>query len=79
MDANLLSILMLEQGLLSALFAYIGILRFLVKPMMSLFHYISKITPTKVDDKLYTKIRSSLWYNTVVFIVDWFTSLKMKQ
>jgi len=79
MDVNIFEILTFKHGMLNALFAYIGILRLFMKPTMSLLLYISKITPSKIDDNLYIKINTSWWYNTIIYVIDWLTSLKIKK
>jgi len=76
---NLIDTLAFKNGMLSALFAYIGVLRFFIKPVMSLFLHVSKLTPTKVDDKFFDKINKSWWYNTIVYMIDWFTSYKVRK
>ena len=63
---------------INTFFMIVGILRFVLKPFMSLLTFISTKTPTKKDDIIMTKIKRSSWYNIVVYLVDWLFSLKIK-
>lgn len=79
MDVNLIETLTFKHGIFSALFTYIGILRFFIKPAMGLLLCISKATDSKFDDKLYVSIKKSWWYCVIIYVLDWFTSFKIKK
>ena len=61
-------------GVLSA----IGILRLVNKPLMSLIRSVVAATKTKSDDEALAEIERSPAYIAVTYVLDWFTSVKIK-
>jgi hypothetical protein len=57
--------------------AIIGSLRLIIKPLMGLIEAYVAITPTKNDDLLPAKIMESKAYKSIIYILDWFASLKL--
>jgi hypothetical protein len=53
-----------------------GSLRLVVKPVLELVKAIVLITPSKNDDELPAKIEKSGVYKAVIFVLDWFASIK---
>lgn len=63
-------------GALQAI-AIIGSLRLVVKPIMGLIEAYVLITPSKEDDLLPAKIKENKAYKSLVYLLDWFASLKL--
>lgn len=61
----------------SALFG-IGLLRAINKPLFALVRAYVEYTLTKKDDEILNKIEESKPYRVIVFLLDWFTSIKVK-
>jgi hypothetical protein len=57
----------------------IGSLRLLLKPLMGLLEAFVTITPSKTDDLLPEKIKANKVYKSVVYLLDWLASLKLKK
>lgn len=55
----------------------IGSLRLIIKPLMGLIEAYVLITPNKEDDLLPAKIKENKVYKSVVYLLDWFASLKL--
>lgn len=52
-------------------------LRVFFKPVMEIFKGIVDLTPSKKDDEFYNKMLEHKAYKVVVFLVDWFASIKL--
>lgn len=59
--------------------AIVGTLRLLVKPLMTILEVVVKLTPTKADDKLPEVVKNHKAYKLVVYLLDWFASVKLKK
>jgi hypothetical protein len=57
--------------------AIIGSLRLVIKPVMGLIEAYVLITPSKEDDLLPAKIKENKAYKMLVYLLDWFASLKL--
>jgi hypothetical protein len=57
--------------------AIIGSLRLIIKPIMGLIEAYVAITPSKTDDLLPAKIKENKAYKMLVYLLDWFASLKL--
>jgi hypothetical protein len=57
----------------------IGSLRLLIKPLMGVLEAFVTITPSKADDLLPEKIKENKIYKSVVYLLDWLASLKLKK
>jgi hypothetical protein len=54
----------------------VGSLRIILKPVMELAKAIVQLTPSKADDELPAKVEASKAYKSVLFVLDWFASIK---
>ncbi len=52
-------------------------LRVFFKPLMEIFKGVVDLTPSKKDDEFYNKMLESKVYKVIVFLVDWFASIKL--
>lgn len=69
-----------DFGKLTQIISIIGSLRLINKPLFEFLRAITKFTYwTDRDDKLLSKIETSKIYKTIVFILDWLTSIKLKK
>jgi hypothetical protein len=57
----------------------VGSLRLLIKPLMGVLEAFVTITPSKTDDLLPEKIKENKIYKSVVYLLDWLASLKLKK
>ena len=60
-----------------AVLSYIATARLILKPTMTWLHSIAEATETKKDDELIAKVETSSIYKLVVFLLDWFASIKI--
>lgn len=66
-----------QLGSAVQIISIIGSLRLIIKPVMGLIEAYVLITPDKKDDLLPAKIKENKIYKSVVYILDWFASLKL--
>lgn len=66
-----------KLGVAVQIISIVGTLRLAIKPIMSVVEAVVMITPSKSDDLLPEKIKQSKAYKTVVFVLDWFASIKL--
>jgi hypothetical protein len=59
------------------LLAIVGFLRVVIKPIMTGLKELAKTTATKADDQLLNEIEGSKFYHWLLYILDWFTSIKL--
>ena len=64
-------------GWLVAVIAWVGTLRLLVKPVFEILHTIAAKTQTTKDDEFIANLEQSKAFKTVLFILDWLTSVKL--
>lgn len=62
---------------LSSLLVAIGVLRAIFKPLMTLLEKYVEATPSKKDDKWLLKVKESKYYAGIVWLIDYFASIKM--
>lgn len=62
---------------LVGLILLIGSLRVLLKPLFALAYAITSLTPDKKDDELVKKIEEHKLMKALLFILDWFASVKI--
>jgi hypothetical protein len=85
MEALLDFIVPLIQGLsakypvLVSVFLVMGVLRSIFKPLMTFLHAYVLATPSEKDNKKLAKLESSKVYKAIVFLVDYFSSVKLKK
>ena len=56
---------------------FIGTARFFMKPIMSAISAYIESTPTKSDDAFLAKLKDSVIYKIVIYILDWCLSVKL--
>lgn len=61
----------------SSLFMIMGVLRAVFKPLMTLLHAYVEATPTEKDNELLEKLKKSKAYGAVVWLLDYFASVKL--
>ena len=76
MDALILS-LVAQYPVLASVLLVMGGLRIVVKPLMGILHELAIYTPTQKDDELLGKVEASSFYKGLVYVVDWFASVKL--
>lgn len=55
----------------------IGGLRIVVKPLMGILKSLAIYTPGKKDDEFVGRVEESKLYKGLVYLVDWFASVKL--
>ena len=68
-----------SQGWLVSAISIIGSLRLFIKPVMSMIEAYVLFTPSKKDDEFYEKTNMGNTKKTIVYILDWFASIKFKK
>jgi hypothetical protein len=66
-----------KLGIVVQIISIVGTLRLAVKPVMTLIETVVMITPSESDNNLPDEIRASKAYKMVVFVLDWFASIKL--
>ena len=56
-----------------------GMARLIIKPTMVYLHEVVLVTETKKDDEMLAKVEGSKAYKAILFVLDWFTSIKVKK
>ncbi len=56
-----------------------GMARLIIKPTMVYLHEVVLVTETKKDDEMLAKVEGSKVYKAILFVLDWFTSIKVKK
>lgn len=56
---------------------FIGLLRLLIKPVMTIIGEIVKLTASPNDDIWYQDLLNSKIYKTICYLLDWFASIKL--
>lgn len=54
-----------------------GTLRLIFKPMFSLINVVVEATPTEKDNKIWRRIQESKQMRFIVWLVDYFASIKL--
>ena len=67
-----------QFGIIVQIIAVIGSLRLLIKPFMSMIGAIVLFTKTKKDDAWFSKLQENKIFKAVVYLFDWFASIKIK-
>lgn len=68
-----------KLGFLPQVIAVIGSARLFIKPVVSLARAYVDFTPSTADNLAMDKVLDSKVYKAVVFLVDWFASIKLPQ
>lgn len=67
-----------QYGIVVQLVAILGSVRLVVKPLMTAYESYVASTPDTSDDKRLEDIKASTWYYWLIFMLDWFASIKIK-
>jgi hypothetical protein len=68
-----------NNGTVLQVVSIIGALRILLKPTMSLAQAVVDVTPTQTDNEKLDKFLGSKTYATLVYVLDWFGSIKLRK
>lgn len=68
-----------SQGWLVSAIAIIGSLRLFIKPLMSLINAYVLFTPNKEDDLKFSELENGNVIKTLMYVLDWFSSIKVKK
>ncbi len=52
-------------------------LRLFFKPLMEIFKGVVELTPSQKDNEFYNKMLEHKVYKAIVFVIDWFASIKL--
>lgn len=66
-----------SNGVVLQVISVIGTLRLLMKPIMTLIQAVVDVTPTQSDNEWLNKFMQSKVYLTIVYLLDWFGSIKL--
>jgi len=66
-----------QFGVAIQIISIIGSLRLAIKPIMALVEAVVLITPSESDNDLPARIKENKIYKIVVFLFDWFASIKL--
>ncbi len=81
MEIDFISILLQlidKYPALSSVIFIVGALRVINKPLFSLARAVVGVTPSKKDDEYLDKVEGSKAYKSIIYILDWFASVKVK-
>ena len=62
---------------LSNLLVVMGVLRLINKPLFTILRIITEATETATDDKALSELESSKGYKAFLYLLDWFSSVKV--
>lgn len=65
-------------GVVVQVIAVVGSLRVFIKPLMSLADTYVLFTKTEKDNEFLAKLKENKIYKAVVYVLDWFASIKIK-
>lgn len=71
--------LAMKYPMVVTIFTVVGILRAINKPLFALLHSYAEATVSKKDDEAVLKIESSKAYTSLVFVLDYLMSIKIKK
>ena len=66
-----------QYPVMTTIFAVIGVLRTVNKPLFMLLKAFASATETKRDDEIIVEVESSKVYRAVSFVLDWTLSVKI--
>lgn len=67
-----------KYGVLVQALAIMASLRLVLKPILAAIPAVVEATPSKSDDVLWNKVKSSPYFTVVLFLLDYFASLKIQ-
>lgn len=56
-----------------------SLLRAIFKPLMGIIDVYTKWSENKTDDKLFADFMASPFYTTIIYLLDYFASIKIKK
>lgn len=62
---------------LAGVFMVMGVLRMIMKPLMSFLRTFVMATPSDMDDKILDEVENSKIYAAIAYVLDWLFSLKI--
>lgn len=68
-----------QSGVLVQIITIIGSLRLFIKPIMSILGAYVLFTKDKKDDLKYEQLEKGNTLKTIIYILDWFASIKIKK
>ena len=74
---ELIQELILANPNLASVFVVIGVIRTINKPLFSIIRTIVEATPEKEDDKALDRFERSKTYKAILYMLDWFGSVKI--
>lgn len=66
-----------KYPIIASIIIVIGIFRSIFKPLMSFLRSFVLATPSVKDDSILDKFEGSKIYAGIIYVVDWFTSIKL--
>ena len=66
-----------KYPIIASIIIVIGIFRNIFKPLMSFLRSFVLATPSVKDDSILDKFEGSKIYAGIIYVVDWFTSIKL--
>lgn len=66
-----------QYGVIAQIIMIIGMLRVVMKPLMSLIQAVVQVTPSLADDSFLAKILEHKVYKAIVYLLDWSASVKL--
>ena len=66
-----------KLGFVAQFIVIVGSLRIFVKPIMAFLDTYVLFTESKKDDEKLAKFKDSKIYKSIVFVMDWFASIKI--
>jgi len=75
-DAILAPLLGKYSGVAATVLMIVGILRLIVKPVITIVEVVVSATPSKSDDEAFAKIQQGPVMKWVLYALDWLASIK---
>ena len=66
-----------KYPVIASVLMVIGVLRSVFKPLMSFLRTFVLATPSEKDNSILDKFEGSKFYAGIIYVVDWFTSIKL--
>lgn len=82
MDQILIQILSAYPGVASVVLtvlSVVGILRLVLKPLMTILHSVAAATETDKDNKIIEQVEGSKIWNGLLWVLDYLASVKIKK
>ncbi len=68
-----------ELGFLVQVISIVGTLRIFLKPLMSVLEAYVMFTPKESDNAKLSEFKEGKIYKSIVYVLDWFGSIKIKK